>query len=272
MKLRLLVSIVLSFFCFGCVTDPPIETIDIDSKEVEAFLEGENPITCHAIGIVPGFYSALLLGMSGDVIISDVAGINLADIYTQNKSVRGLNLSCIAAKNDEMSGVNLVGIYSKSKELNLLSITGVASSTRRLHGVQISGLFSFVTRFKFSDVVWYSYRSEGVQIAGLANGANGFSGLQLGAVNLVKDDLSGLQLGAVNAAKNLTHGVQFGIVNINQERDEKVVDRVLVENERGDFEEKPVYGPTGYFSSWQFGLLNQTASGWWIPITNFGLF
>jgi hypothetical protein len=114
---------------------------------------------------------------------------------------------------------------------------------------------------------------SGSQLAGLTAYAEEMSGIQIaGLANISLGETNGIQLGTVNSARELPNGLPVGVFNYVDRYEKHQVDSEMVMTESGDFKETPIYEQTSYFTSWQWGVINRTASGWWIPITNFGIF
>lgn len=326
----LLNGVLLITLCFssGCIVDGPALQEDYDSKQVlKDFFAGKNTANKTMYGVCPALISAYYIPIVFEPHIDTIYGINLSDLYTQNKKVEGLNLAAGFAKNDKMSGVSLVGIASISQELSFFEIAGLASIARReMSGVQLSGLVSWAEEssglqlaglwnhtdddfnglqiapfntigdadkaIQFGAVNFvertYGVNAHAVQL-GAVNFANTWGsndnaiqlgavnltdefdgGAQLGVVNLSKDFEGGAQIGAFNYTDELKGGVQVGVFNYNESTPKKTVDMEMVMSADGTIKERPVedYETT----PWQFGLINRTASGLWLPFTNFGLF
>lgn len=294
MKRFSMLALLLLLLTAGCVTDPHISELKIDSDQVaKQFVAGKTPVTCHAYGFVPNLYSACLAGYVVDVMTSDIHGFNFADIYTQNNSVQGLNISALFSNTGTLDGVSIVGLYSASDEQNILEIAGLCAKTKQVNGVQLAGcgaLSDNLSGVQLGGLVAAARRPNGVQIAGLwAHCGNwrvvnnctfqcaamatayNLNGAQIAAYNHARDELNGFQLGGVNFTNKISAGVQIGAINISRERDREFVDTITEVDENGAIVQRDIYRDVR-FKSWQFGLLNRTSSGWWIPVTNFGLF
>lgn len=246
----------LTILC-GCV---PLQVDDVSKADQDAYFEGRTTHEGVFLGVCPSAHCVLLFGTAIDVIMTDIYGASVADFFTQNRSVNGANLAAGAAHNETVNGLSAVGVFSLTDRLNAFEIVGGVSVADRLAGVQAAGLAA------------RSRRASGVQLSAGLSTASRLYGVQLGTVAYSRWETFGVQIGAVTVSKQMSHGLQIGLLNRIDEPVLHEIDRITVETADGEITTQPLYGPLAPFASWQFGLLNRTASGWWIPFSNFGYF
>lgn len=161
-----------------------------------------------------------------DIKKTKTIGIDLGLWQTGTCMVIGTQIAS-AAFADKMYGIQFgllaAGIQNEGYGLQLAGLTSVMESSEgKNYVVQISGLAN-------NPVFWYPPSFNGIQIAGLLNGAGKFNGVQIGLVNLLaighafQAGLCNIQLppdgsnfliqfGGYNRMEYAS-GFQFGIVN-----------------------------------------------------------
>lgn len=152
---------------------------------------------------------------------TDVNGVRVGLIYTENNSVEGLDLNILANRKKTFKGVSLGSFYDRTDG----DFTGVRlgwfvpltfnSVGGNMTGVQW-GLVNMVGQHMTGvqgGAINFTNTGKGVQF-GLFNKANRMRGLQLGFVNMV-EHLEGLQIGIVNIADNSEVFDVLPILNFN---------------------------------------------------------
>ncbi len=142
----------------------------------------------------------------------DVKGIQVNGLFNggdKDKDMMGVQIA-IAGMNfaDKATGIQIAGLGNCASAMTGIQIAGltnvdVSFSESCIKGVQVAGL----TNFALGD-------ARCTQVAGLLNGANQMTGIQLGAVNFGMD-FWGIQIGIVNYSDEMK-GVQIGLININK--------------------------------------------------------
>ena len=231
--------------------------------------------------------NASVTGVNVSPLFSHVDNLNalsITGLYSVSDKQNILDIAGVCSQTKECSGVQFGGLFAyASKNVVGGQISGGVTCAEQLKGVQLSGLCSvarMAAGVQFSGLLCHAQNSHrwgresdnfNVQVAGGISSTENLKGVQLATYNHVEEDMRGVQLGGVNFAKNVKAGIQLGAININIKRNRKYVDTEKVLMPNGEFVDKDIYEDE-LFKTWQFGALNKTSSGWWIPISNFGIF
>ncbi|MGL4425042.1 MAG: LA_2272 family surface repeat-containing protein [Cetobacterium sp.] len=136
---------------------------------------------------------------------SDVNGIRVGLIYTENRNVEGVDINIIANKKQNFKGLSVGSFYDRTEgdfegaRLGWFIPLTFNSVGGNMTGVQ-AGLVNMVER-----------NTKGVQFGGV-NFTNTGLGAQIGLFNKA-EKIRGLQLGLFNMAENL-EGLQIGFINM----------------------------------------------------------
>lgn len=164
---------------------------------------------------------------------------------------------CLLSKSHSLQGVGLGVLGLGANEVDGVLIGGIVGG-REARGVMIGLVtgFPIVGRPTVSD-------GGGMEL-GVINLGSGYW-IQVGGINSAIQSL--LQVGAYNITRaKVIWGGQIGLINvqINEEATTRLQIGVL-NAQLTDVETSNTWG-----QQWQFGLLNRLASGWWLPLSNFG--
>ena len=155
---------------------------------------------------------------------------------------------------------------------------GIASFSDSLVGVSAALFNSAVDAYGVMAGLWVgAHEMSGVMIGGITGfpltgrpTITGVHGIQIGLLNAAV--AAWLQGGIVNTMAGFSYSVQVGVLNaariggagtsfLGGEGLQIGLLNILV---KGSKKSRP------WGQQWQFGLLNRTTSGWWLPLTNFG--
>jgi hypothetical protein len=129
-------------------------------------------------------------GAGGNMMGLNVAGLGVG----AGGRLSGINVAGLAmGAGDRVQGINVAGLAVGGPDVRGLSIAGGAVGGQHLEGVQLAGGAVLVTNdgtmkgFSASAVNWIKGTQVGVTV-GIVNYAYRVRGLQLGAVNIVRDN------------------------------------------------------------------------------------
>ena len=131
-----------------------------------------------------------------------------------SEEVSGLRLNLLVGSNRAVDGLD-IGLINHTREMK----SGIGLGLLNICGGEGGGLYLGLANFSGGGDRVGAFGMDGLQV-GLLNKARGFTGLQLGALNIVSRSgftasRSSIQLGLVNISGDLEKGgVQFGLINI----------------------------------------------------------
>ncbi|MGL4358758.1 LA_2272 family surface repeat-containing protein [Cetobacterium sp.] len=137
---------------------------------------------------------------------TDVKGVRLGLVYTENQNVEGVDINIIANKKQNFKGLSLGSIYDRTEN----NFEGAKLGWFFLP-ITFNSVGGNMTGVQFGLINMVEQNTKGVQVGG-ANFTGTGTGLQFGLFNKA-DKIRGLQLGFVNMAENL-EGLQIGLVNM----------------------------------------------------------
>lgn len=149
---------------------------------------------------------------------SDIYGVKIGAIWTENRNVEGLDLNLIASKKANFTGVSLGGFYDETTgDFTGVKIPfwGINRVGGNFTGLQFGSL-NMVDRHMLGaqfGLVNIINSGEGLQVAAF-NKSNSMKGIQFGFVNYT-ERLQGIQIGFVNMAKNSQIFEVLPLVNFN---------------------------------------------------------
>lgn len=174
---------------------------------------------------VASYSEALELGFLSPMQLqspnTDIQGVRLGLIYTDNDDVEGLDFNIIANSKRNFTGLSLGSFYDETKG----DFTGIRIPwfffiaynrvEGNLTGIQLGGVNHVQGNMQGLQVgiINLTQTATGLQIGGF-NKSNYFKGLQLGFVNYARR-LDGLQIGLINIADNSEVCEVLPLVNWN---------------------------------------------------------
>lgn len=161
-----------------------------------------NGIRIEAPGI--GFLTLLGNGSPMSDIDTITESIKRQD-FKFSEVVNGLNVSSGSWGELNYNGITIALAGQNGFLTNGIAIAGLWNSINKVNGISIGGL-----------LLNESLQLNGIQIAGMANGAIILTGLQIGVLNEAKT-MKGVQIGLFNKTYK-SKGLQIGIWNINEHR------------------------------------------------------
>jgi hypothetical protein len=167
---------------------------------------------CLAVLIVMVVFGAKIFSQEEKTAqVSFIYPISTSGTNSTNYSNK-LSFNTIAGINGGVNGFELGSVLNINKGAVIgLQIAGVSNLTNNnSKGTIISGVANKTNN-----------DSKGTMISGVVNSSESHQGLQLSALNIVKERLKGIQLGAINIAKEVK-GTQLGLINIANNGDEIV--------------------------------------------------
>jgi len=200
----------------------------------------------------------------------DVAGLRLTLFFGKNADVAGLDIAVGGTSSRAFTGVQLAlfGNYVEGKAAGVQAgLFGNAAA--HISGVQIGGLIANLAheggdglQLGVSNVAGGKFNGVQIGLIGSVFRSDwttlNFTGVQIGAMNLVNGSVTGLQVGAFNAVNTKEGsfaGVQIGVLNI-----------------AGDCRglQIGVVNSCSDMSGVQIGLINHISEGAipWLPIVN----
>lgn len=171
-------------------------------KKLVAALLGTSSLVLGAESFELGFMSPTQ--MHG--INTDIKGVRLGLIYTENRDVEGVDINIIANKKQNFKGVSFGSFYDRTEG----NFTG-AKLGWFLLPITFNSVGGDMTGAQLGLVNMVDGNTKGLQLGG-ANFITSGKGAQLGLFNKA-DNIRGLQFGLFNMAQNL-EGLQIGLVNM----------------------------------------------------------
>lgn len=210
----------------------PIEFASSSDDDVEDLYGAFFSLFPGSLDTRRNYYGVVLSGMG---VVERGGGVQGGICYWGQEG-RGLSFGLLSTGFDEMKGIQIGGITGASlfASRSFLSLTD-------LKGIQIGGI-NVANKSWGQCGVWNYVRKND-------------SCVQIGVLNECGEEGGGIQVGVWNSFKTKRHSfprddstVQLGLINVLP---------------KGTSHENK--------STLQIGLLNRTRSGWWLPISNFGL-
>jgi len=136
------------------------------------------------------------IGAGEDMIGLNVGGLGVG----AGGKLVGLNIAGIGAgAGDSLSGLTFAGVGAGSTNVRGLVVAGVAAGGQHIRGVLLAGAFTALGKdgdlrgIAAAPVNWHKGSTTGLSI-GIVNYAWTLKGLQLGLVNIVRDNPPGLRV------------------------------------------------------------------------------
>ena len=170
--------------------------------------------------------SLWLVGLFGERYMLDGVQVALG-VPRVLQGVRGLQLAFVGNRNDrDLRGVQWSTGFNWTGGDGLgVQVAGLYNVVEdRQRGIQLAGIVNYAGLLQGAQgalVNVVAGAGQGAQV-GAINRAQGFTGVQIGALNIAHGELSGVQLGGMNVAAGRVAGMQLGLFNYADDADAQV--------------------------------------------------